>query len=77
MDGPVRIRQLEALNALCEQGSMTKAVQALKISQPAVSRLLSDLAGDLGFRAKGVNMAPFALIKQFFLTAFRIELRLV
>ena len=46
MDGPIRIRQLEALNALCEQGSMTKAAQALKISQPAVSRLLSDLAGD-------------------------------
>lgn len=49
MERPIRIRQLEALNALAEQGSMTKAAQALNISQPAVSRLLSDLAKDLGF----------------------------
>lgn len=50
MEGPIRIRQLEALNALADHGSMTKAAEALKISQPAVSRLLADLTKDLGFK---------------------------
>ncbi|MEO9459653.1 MAG: LysR substrate-binding domain-containing protein [Lentilitoribacter sp.] len=50
MEGPIRIRQLEALNALADHGSMTKAADSLKISQPAVSRLLADLTKDLGFK---------------------------
>lgn len=49
MRSPLRLRQLEALKAVSEQGSMTRAAQDLGISQPAVSRLLADLSAELGF----------------------------
>lgn len=42
-------RQLEALLAVVEHGTMTRASQALEISQPAVSRLIADLTETLGF----------------------------
>ena len=42
-------RQLEALLAVIEHGTMTRASQALEISQPAVSRLIADLTESLGF----------------------------
>ena len=42
-------RQLEALLAVIEHGTMTRASLALEISQPAVSRLISDLTESLGF----------------------------
>ncbi len=44
-----RLRQLEALMAVIHHGSMTKAAEELGITQPAVSRLLSDLGASLGF----------------------------
>ncbi|MHA6265146.1 LysR substrate-binding domain-containing protein [Arenibacterium sp. CAU 1754] len=44
-----RLRQLEALMAVIQQGSVTRAAEKLGISQPAVSRLLSDLGQTLGF----------------------------
>ena len=44
-----RLRQLEALKFVVDHGSMTRAAQSLGISQPAVSRLLADLSGELGF----------------------------
>ena len=50
MRQPLRIRQLEALMAVISHGSMTKAAKELGISQPAVSRLLSDLEKTLGFQ---------------------------
>ncbi|MEP3274858.1 MAG: LysR substrate-binding domain-containing protein [Stappiaceae bacterium] len=46
----LRMRQLEALSRVAENGSMTRAAEELGISQPAVSRLLSDLSNQLGFR---------------------------
>ena len=46
----LRLRQLEALKAVVEHGSMTRGAQDLGISQPAVSRLLSDLSTELGFQ---------------------------
>ncbi len=49
MQEPIPLRQLEALKALSDHGSMTRAAKARGISQPAVSRLLGDLAKDLGF----------------------------
>ena len=44
-----RIRQLEALKSVADHGTMTRAADSLNISQPAVSRLLSDLSDELGF----------------------------
>ena len=44
-----RLRQLEALMAAINHGSVTRAAKELGISQPAVSRLLSDLGQTLGF----------------------------
>ncbi len=42
-------RQLEAFLAVVDNGTMTRAAQMLDISQPAVSRLISDLTDALGF----------------------------
>jgi len=56
-----RLRQLEALKSVVDHGSMTRAAQSLKISQPAVSRLLSDLSSELGFALldrKGGRLVP-------------------
>ena len=47
--GKLRLRQLEALMAVFDHGSITNAAIELGISQPAVSRLLSDLGESLGF----------------------------
>ncbi len=49
MDRQLSLRQLEALLTVVEHGTMTRASQALGISQPAVSRLLADLTESLGF----------------------------
>lgn len=45
-----RIRQLEALMAVVVNGSMTAAAADLGISQPAISRLLADLAKEFDFQ---------------------------
>jgi DNA-binding transcriptional LysR family regulator len=42
-------RQLEAFHTLMQTGTVTSAAQLLSISQPAVSRLISDLESVLGF----------------------------
>lgn len=44
-----RLRQLEALMAAVRYGSVTRAAKELGISQPATSRLLSDLGQSFGF----------------------------
>lgn len=46
---PLPLRQLEAFHAVVVNGNMTKAAAFLKISQPAVSRLVSSLEETLGF----------------------------
>jgi len=45
-----RIRQLEALNAVIVNGSITAAAADLGISQPATTRLLSDLSKEFDFQ---------------------------
>lgn len=45
----VRLRQLQAFREVARFGSMTGAAEQLKISQPAVSRLLSSFGDSVGF----------------------------
>jgi DNA-binding transcriptional LysR family regulator len=46
----ITFRQLAAFRAVVETGSVTQAAEMLHVSQPAVSRMLSDLEHELGFR---------------------------
>ena len=46
---PLRIRQLQALYLLNENGTISTTAAAMGVSQPAVSRLLADLAKELDF----------------------------
>jgi len=49
MKQKLRLRQFEALMAVIQHGTVTRAAKEMGISQPAVSRLLSDLGQTLGF----------------------------
>ncbi len=53
-----QLRQLEAFRAVAETGNMTKAAKRMGVSQPAVSRLLSDFSQSAGIelftRRRGV-----------------------
>jgi DNA-binding transcriptional LysR family regulator len=49
MKQKLRLRQFEALMAVIQHSSVTRAAKELRISQPAVSRLLADLGHTLGF----------------------------
>lgn len=49
MKQKLRLRQFEALMAVVQHSSVTRAAKELGISQPAVSRLLADLGNTLGF----------------------------
>lgn len=64
-EGPVIMqinsRQIEAFRAVMLTGSMTAAAVLLKITQPAVSRLVKDLETDLQltlFRREGNRLVP-------------------
>ncbi len=45
----IRLRQLEAFRAVSRSGNITRAAEELAVSQPAVSRLLRDFSGEVGF----------------------------
>jgi len=56
-------RQLEALVAVLETGSVTRAAERMHISQPAISRLIASLAADVGypmFRRAAGRIVPTA-----------------
>jgi DNA-binding transcriptional LysR family regulator len=45
----MKIRQLEAFRAVMVWGTVTRAADAIHVSQPAVTRLISDLQESVGF----------------------------
>lgn len=60
----MKLYQLRALIVVAESGSMHEASRVLHISQPAVSKAISDLEADLGApllarSAKGTQLTPF------------------
>ncbi|CAO3427755.1 LysR substrate-binding domain-containing protein [Azospirillum endophyticum] len=59
----INLRQIEIFKALIEHGTVSRAADALKISQPAASKLLMNLESDTGLklfdRHKG-RLAPTA-----------------
>lgn len=46
----ITFRQLEALKSVLDAGSVVRAAEMMRLSQPAVSRLLSDLESAVGYR---------------------------
>jgi DNA-binding transcriptional LysR family regulator len=79
----MKFRQLEAFNHVMTGGSMVAAAASMNISQPAVSRLISDLEADLNFslfsRKQG-TLAPtpngltfFAAVEESFMGIERLE----
>jgi DNA-binding transcriptional LysR family regulator len=44
----MNLRRLQAFRAVFEAGSVTRAAERLHTTQPAVSRLINDLEGELG-----------------------------
>jgi DNA-binding transcriptional LysR family regulator len=76
-------RQLEAFRKVMVTGSMTIAAEMLRISQPAVSRLIKDLEQSLGlrlFRREGNRLMPgeearrlFSEVDRFYQGIERIE----
>lgn len=47
-DEPMNLNQLRAFAAIAEEGSVTRAARRLAVSQPALSKQLSDLEASLG-----------------------------
>lgn len=46
----MNLRQCEVFRAVMEAGTVTEAAHRLRISQPAVSKMLAQLERDLGLR---------------------------
>src|SRR5688572_32840915 len=60
----LRLRDLDILMTVAREGSMAKAARRLSVSQPAVSKAISDLEADLGVKlfdrgAQGVQPTPY------------------
>jgi DNA-binding transcriptional LysR family regulator len=60
----MKLHQLRSLIAVAENGSIHEASRALHVTQPAVSKALSDLEGELGAplfvrSARGAQLTPY------------------
>lgn len=71
------VRQIEAFNAVIKGGSVTKAAEALFISQPAVSKLIHAFEHSCGFklfsRSTG-RLVPTPEARQLFVETQRLEI---
>lgn len=61
----VKLRQLDALRAVAEAGSLHEAARRLFLTQPAISRSIRELEVELGMQlltrsANGATLTPFA-----------------
>ncbi|SFU08819.1 transcriptional regulator, LysR family [Paraburkholderia aspalathi] len=61
----VKLRQLDALRAVAEAGSLHEAARRLFLTQPAISRSIRELEVELGLQlltrsANGATLTPFA-----------------
>ncbi len=59
----ITFRQIDAFRTVVSTGTVTESAQMLGISQPAVSRLISDLEAEVGFKLfnrAGRNLKPTA-----------------
>lgn len=64
----MNLRQLEAFRTTMQSGSITGAAKVLRISQPSVSRLISDLEASVGFQLfarSGRGLLPTAEAQRF------------
>ena len=79
MSRQLKPRQIEAFRAAMQQGSASAAAETLFITQPAVSRLLSDLEDSIGFilfKRQGRGLVPTADGKRLYHTVERAYLGL-
>ena len=60
----LNLRQVEAFRTVCETGTVTGAAQALNVSQPSVTRLISDLEHDVGFKLFARERRGMALTRE-------------
>ena len=70
----MNLRELESFNAFMTYGSVTKAAQAMNISQPMVSRLLNSFEKSVGFalfNRKRNQLSPTTEALQFHTTVLR------
>ncbi|KWH26621.1 hypothetical protein WL99_22140 [Burkholderia cepacia] len=62
----MKLRQLEALQAVAEMGSLQEAARRLFVTQPAISRSIRELECELGISllvrsARGATLTPYAV----------------
>jgi DNA-binding transcriptional LysR family regulator len=62
----LKLRQLDALRAVAESGSLREAARRLYLTQPAISRSIHELEIELGLpllmrTSRGATLTPFAL----------------
>jgi|TARA_B100000519_G_C14189658_1_gene412513 DNA-binding transcriptional LysR family regulator len=70
----LNLRELESFNAFMTHGSVTRAAQAMNISQPMVSRLLNNFEKSVGFELftrKRNQLTPTSEAQQFHATVLR------